>query len=256
VGEPITGQNPVPSLPDQSILTLNTKVLDNAASGQAAHNLTPSVSLNGGGSYGIMRFPDNNGIDSNDASANGGLRWRLDARNSVFGNYIFSQFEYPDFDFSFRTHSGLLGFDRAWSRQIKTSVSAGPEWTVSSDSVAVPSSLGVTANATLAYQFGYNNAALSYSRGINSGAGYLVGAKEDSVSASYSRQFGMDLNVGISGSYLRTEALVSSGQVLDGVRQLLCHFPVLERFASWKRAWPADPGGRLRRWLFSSTDQP
>ncbi len=211
VGGSITGQNPPPSVPDQSILTLNTKVLDNAASGGVTRNLTAATALNLGGTYNILRFPDNNGISCNDAAANGGLSWRLDARNSIFGNYVFSQFEYPDFDFSFQTHSGFLGFERAWTRKITTSVSAGPQWTVSSTGTDVPSSLGVAANATLTYQFGYTTAGLNYARGVNSGAGYLIGAETDSISASYSRQFGQNLNVGLSGSYMRTAALGSYG---------------------------------------------
>lgn len=211
LGEPITGQIPPPSLPDQSILTVNTKVLDNAVTGQATHKLSPGVALSLDGSYEILRFPEDNGINSNTVTGTGGLSWRIDARNSIFGNYIFSQFEYPDFGFSFQTHSGLFGFQRAWSRKITTSVSAGPEWTASSNTVAVPSSLGVDANANLTYQFGYSNAGLGYTRGINSGAGYLIGGETDAVTASYSRQFGRELSTGFSGSYMRTAALGSYG---------------------------------------------
>lgn len=211
LGEPIAGQNPAPYVPDQSILSVNTKTMDNTASTEAALDLGPTKALSVGGSYAIMRFPDNNGISTDDAAVNGGLTWRLDARNSLFGNYVFSQLDYPDYHFSFQTHAGMVGFERAWTRKITTNVSAGPEWTVSSNSTAVPPSLGVTADANLTYKFGYSSASLNYDRGINGGAGYLLGAQMDTISANYSRQYVRNLSVGFTGSYVRTAGLGSNG---------------------------------------------
>ena len=252
VGEPIAGQNPAASSPDQSILTLSTNVLDNAASAEAMHNLSPATVLSAGGSYNILRFPDGNGINTNDVAVNGGLNWRLDARDSFFGNYVFSEFAYPDYHFSFQTNSGLAGFKRVWSRKITTNISVGPEWTSSSNTIAVPSSLGVTANAALSYKFGYSSAGLNYSRGINGGAGYLIGAETDSASASYSRQFGRELVVGATGSYMRTAALANRGSTAakyggaEATWQLGKHWTVFGNYTAMTQSTSASlPGNAL-----------
>ena len=211
IGEPITGPNSSPPTSNQSILTLNTHVVDNTVNGNISHNLNHALIFNLGGSYDLFRFPDGNGLATNTAVANGGLRWRLDARNSLLGNYQFSQFTYPDLNFSFQTQSGLFGFERIWSRKITSNVSMGPEWTSSSNSMAVPSSVGMAANATVTYQFGHSSASLNYVRGVNGGAGYLLGAQTDTATAEYSRDFGRDLTIGVTGSYMRTAGLAGNG---------------------------------------------
>jgi hypothetical protein len=104
-----------------------------------------------------------------------------------------------------------LGYERDWSRKVTTNVSAGPQWTGSSSSTIIPSSIGIAANAVVNCQFRFASASLNYSRGINGGAGYLFGAESDRVNANFSRQFGKDLNVEINGSFRRTAGLQNNG---------------------------------------------
>lgn len=207
IGEPIAGSTTAPPSPNQSILTLNTDVVDNTTTGQVTHNLNSAAIVTFGGSYDIFRFPNGDGYNTNTTSANGGATWRLDARNSLFTNYGYSYFAFPDLNFSFQTQTPFFGYRRVWSSKVTTSVSAGPQWTSSSDSTAIPSSTGIAANASLAYTSGINSAALSYERGVEGGAGYLIGGETDIASANYSRQFGADLNIGAFGSYMHTASL-------------------------------------------------
>lgn len=207
VGEPIAGPTTAPPALNQSILTLNTDVVENTTTGQVTHNLNYAAILNFGGSYDIFRFPNGDGYNTNTTTANGGVTWRLDARNSLLSNYIYSQFTFPDLNFSFQTQAAFFGYMRVWSRKITTSISAGPQWTSSSNSTAIPSSTGLAANASLAYKSGANYVGLSYERGINAGSGYLIGGETDIASANYTRQFGRDLNIGAFGSYMRTASL-------------------------------------------------
>ncbi len=73
----------------------------------------------------------------NMTAANAGPTWRLDARNSLIGNYLYSQFNYPDYSFSLTTNAVTLGFEREWNRKITTNVSAGPQWLSSTESATV-----------------------------------------------------------------------------------------------------------------------
>lgn len=210
IGEPIG--EPVPSPPSgQSILTLNTHVVNNLANGEFEHNLNYALILSAGGGGNLLRYPDGNGLDTNTLMANAGLVWRFNARNSVSGRYMFSQFSYPDHNFSFVSNSPMFGFTREWNRRITTDVSAGPQWTSSSDSATVPSSLGVAVNAAIDYQSRFTGASLTYNRETNGGGGYLFGSESDAAHVGCSRNFGKNLTIGLDGSYMRTSGLLNNG---------------------------------------------
>ncbi len=209
IGEPIGAPSPAPPS-GQSILTLNTVVINNMTQAQLARTLNHAITVSGGGSYTILRYPDGNGFDMNMTAANAGPTWRLNARNSVMGTYMYSQFSYPQYSFSLTTNSGTLGLQRVWNRRITTNISAGPQWLSSSAGAGVPSSVGVQANASVNYQFHLNSASLVYSHGISGGGGYLVGGELDTVLMTLSHQFGRKLTVGANGSYMRTASLGNS----------------------------------------------
>jgi hypothetical protein len=209
-GEPIGGSGSGPPS-SQSILTLNTHVLNNDVNGEIEHSLNYGTSFNVGGSSELLRFPDGNGRNTDTQMANAELAWRLNGRSSLSGTYQFSYFSYPDYGYTFVTNTGFLGYERDWSRKVTTNVSAGPQWTGSSSSTIIPSSIGIAANAVVNCQFRFASASLNYSRGINGGAGYLFGAESDRVNANFSRQFGKDLNVEINGSFRRTAGLQNNG---------------------------------------------
>jgi hypothetical protein len=208
-GEPIGGTNPSPPT-SQSILTVNTHVVDNLVNGELDHRVGFATSLSAGGSYELLRYPDGNGLDYNTDAANAGLSQRLNARNTLTANYQFSLFTYPVYSFSLMTNSGMLGFNRDWSRKINTVISAGPQWTENPDSKTPPLQIGVAANVTATYKYRLESASLNYTRGVNSGGGYLLGAESDAVSGSFSQDFGKSLTVGLSGSYRHTAGIENS----------------------------------------------
>lgn len=209
IGEPVT--TPTPPIVTQSILTLNTLVLDNSSNATIERQLNYAWNMNLGGSYNLLRFPDGNGLDSGTAGATGGLSYRLSARDSLMGNYRFSKFTYPRFGFSFYTQTVFFGFQRVWTKKVSTDVTVGPQWTSSSSPSLVPSTQGVAVNAALTYRAGYNSFSTSYSRGINGGGGYLIGAESDTASANYSRLIDRALTLGFNAAYMRTAGLVNNG---------------------------------------------
>ena len=209
-GEPIGEPNPSPTT-GESILTVNTSTVDNAATGEFRRILSSAMTLNVGGTSTILRYPDGNGLDTNTLMANGGLTWRLNARNSFSGTFAFSQFSYPGSGVTIGTDSALLSYKRQWNRRLSTTVGAGPEWIESSDSAIVPSSTRVSVSAAVNDQLRFGSVGLSFSQGTSAGAGYLVGSEVDFVNASFSREFEKNLTLGITGSYMRTEGLSING---------------------------------------------
>lgn len=208
-GEPIGVTNPAPPS-SESVLTLNTHVVDNVVNGMGSHQIGYATRLTAGGGYEILRFPDGGGYNYQTDSANAGLDQRLNARNTLTGQYQFSLFTYPAFSYKLMTNSGLFGFRREWSRKISTDVSAGPQWTESPDSPTPPLQIGLAVNATATYKYHTQSASVSFVRGVNSGGGYLTGAESNAVTGNFSKDFGKNLSLGFTGSYRNTSGLDNS----------------------------------------------
>ncbi len=225
----------------QTILTLNIRTVNNIVGGEFERNLNHAMALSIGGSSELLRYPDGNGLDTNGQTAYALLTRRLTARNSLSGQYIFSDYSYPGNNqalaiSSLVTSTALFGYQREWNRQITTNVSIGPQWIQSSNSAVVPSSTKVSGNAMVHYKSRFGSAALSYRHSTGGGAGFLYGAEVDSVNANFSREFERKITIGLTGGYMLTSALnnqgkfnskfgaamstVSPGALFDSIRQL------------------------------------
>jgi hypothetical protein len=219
-GEPI-GVSGSTTPPDQTVLVLNTRTLDNFTTLAAGHRFDYATSLNVGGSAGQLYYLDNNGLNTDMLMADAGITRRLDARNSVAGQYSFSRFSYggagsassanaAQLSFS-QVNTAQFSFTRKWNRHIHSSVSAGPQWISSSNSAIVPSSTRIAASASVSDTFRAGTASLSYSHGAQGGSGYYLGAESDVASANFSRRLGRSWNAGLTASYMRTAGLNGNG---------------------------------------------
>jgi hypothetical protein len=225
-GEPIggSGSNP-PST--QSVLTLDTRTIENTAAAQIGYHLDYATTFSLGGNSELLHYPDGSGLNTDGEGANAGLTRRIDARNSLSGQFMFSRFSYSDQIQtsdqtsgagpypSVDTETATFGYQRVWGPKVRTSISAGPQWINSSNTAVEPSSINAAVNASINYAFRSDSATLSYSRGANSGGGVLPGADVDSVYAGLSRTFGRDLTLGLTASYMRSGALEPGGASID-----------------------------------------
>jgi hypothetical protein len=174
------------------------------------------VSLNAGGSWGQLRFIDGNGEDTNTQMAMGGITRRLDARNSISGQYSFLQYSYSGISYTAQTNTLQFGYSRQWNRQFSTAVSAGPMWISSSGTpgagiAPAPDSTMLSLDASANYVLRRGSASVSYTHGTTGGSGYFLGSKIDNVSANYSRNFGKKLTTEVTGAYMRTASLSALG---------------------------------------------
>jgi hypothetical protein len=249
-GDPIggSGSNPPSS---QSVLTLNTRTIENTAAAQIGYHIDYATTLNFGGNSDLLHYPDGNGVDTNGLGANAGLTRRLDARNSLVGQFMFSRYDYGNQDLNTDQSSdsapypdsdlmtAMFGFQRVWSPKLQTTLSVGPQWISSSNAAIEPSTTTVAVNAAVHYAFRSESASLGYTRGASSGGGVLPGATVDSVNAGYSRLFGRDLTIGLTASYMRSNALELGGAAIDAVyggaqatRQLGRYFNVFANYTA------------------------
>jgi hypothetical protein len=207
-----------PSQPSQPILTVDTRSVFNIVSPSFTHTLGHATSLETGASYAIMRFPDGNGLDTDSVQANGQITRRLDARNSISGQYVYAHSSFPEYAIlTMDTQSALFGYQRTWNRQLKTSVSVGPQWVRGSDSLLVPPSTNLAMNASANYSVRSTTAVVSYFRGTSGGTGEAseVGTHNDDVSGGITQLYGRNLTVSATGAYMRTQGLgVQSNQTV------------------------------------------
>ncbi|MGA3079782.1 MAG: hypothetical protein ABSD44_00200 [Terracidiphilus sp.] len=233
-----------PGEPTQPILTLNTRSINNAVSPDFTYNLDYATKVSIGGSYGILRFPDGNGLEVDSMQVAPQVERRLDALNSLTGQYVFSRFTYTQFAFAMETQSALFGYQRTWSRRFKTTFALGPEWVRSSDSAAIPSSTHLTANANASYEARSTTVTLSYSQASTGGAGVTTepGTHIQDVNGAFSRQFGRNLTITATGTYMRTQGLLNGGSingVFGGVaatRQLGRYISVFANYTAIKQS--------------------
>jgi hypothetical protein len=220
-GEPIGGSGPT-TPPNLTILTVNTRTLNNLTTASAARRLDYATTLNLGGTAGELLYVDNNGQDVDTLAAEAGVSRRLSARNSLSGEYSFSRFNYGKAAASQtgfaqisygQTNSLQIRFSRQWTRKISYAGSIGPQWISSSNSAIMPSSTRFTASASVQETFKSGGAGLLYNHGVTGGSGYMLGAESDTVGANYSRGIGRKLTVGATGSYLRTTGLNNNGAI-------------------------------------------
>lgn len=212
IGEPVTGSGPTePST--QTILTLSTHTVDNWASANLGRHIDYATILLLGGDSSLLRYPDGNGLDTNRVTANVGLSRRLDARNTISGQYMYSQFSYPEYSLTFATEAWMFSDQHTWSRKCETTLSAGPELVRSSDRAVTPPSTLLTADASINYHERSNTAGLRYSRGVNGGAGFEFGARYDSVAATYSRRSTKATIFELTAAHLRTSGLQGIGAI-------------------------------------------
>ena len=213
IGEPIGTPNPAPAT-SQTILTLNTPALENVADGELEHDLNGATALRLGGNYGLLRYPYSSvGLENDTASANAEISHRFSGRNSMSGRYVFSNFSYPGYNVSFDTNTAYVGVVHRWTRNLDSSISAGPQFASSSVGTAVPSSISVAVNANINYLLRFTTAGVTYTRGANSGGGFLVGGEVDSVKVDFSRQLGMNFLMGLTSGYERTDSLNNTGTI-------------------------------------------
>ena len=214
IGEIIGAPNPTPST-SQTILTVNTHVLENNADGSLQHTLNNSTALVIGGSSGVLHYPDGNGIETRNADGDATLLRSLSKRTSIVGGYRFDQYDYPGTNLTIHTQTGLAGLRHLFTRNLIMNLQGGPLWVNSTVSAAVPATLTYAANASMTYQKRFTSLSGSYFRGSSGGSGYLLGGIVDYAEGNFQHHFHQTMTLGFTGGYNRTST-VNNFQTISG----------------------------------------
>jgi hypothetical protein len=194
----------------QGLLTNYATRVTNNSTASLVRNITGKTSISASGMYGILRFLGNSGgvgLDSDQEEGGGGVSHRIDARNTLSGNYSYSNFTYSQSGapgFTSQTATGT--YSHQFSRKLLMSATAGPQWT----NISGQQSLTAFADVTAAYAGEFSHLGLSYVRSNNSGYGVTLGAISNSGVFTARRTFTQVWNVAATASYTETESLPST----------------------------------------------
>ena len=205
-GEIIGLPNPTPST-SQTILTVNTHVVDNMAGGEFQHSISYATTLGLLGDYEVLRFPDGNGLDFTTVTGEARLDRRFSGRTTGVARASYTQYSYPGTTITIQTPTGLLGVEHRWTRNLRTNVYAGPQQVISSLDPFLPSSLGYSIQANTSYQRRFSDFYASYTHGASGGSGYMIGAINDGAIGNYTHEFGQSGLLGLTTGYNRVAAL-------------------------------------------------
>ena len=224
-GDTISGTISTTPPAEQTILTLNDSVVNNMVNASYSYKLSGFSTVNAGGGYSLIRYPNGNGIDIDSVMADMGWTQRLNARNTVVGQYAYSHYTYPGTTSSFDLNTPTIQWQRKWTRTINSNISVGPQWLTSSGtsqsaSGQAQSSTGISIDSSIADDTRFGGMTLVYSHGANGGGGYLYGGKMDSVVGSFNHEFGRrigsQLTLEFTGGYRRTSSLISPASTSGG----------------------------------------
>ncbi len=243
--------------PGGGVLTDSGNRIANTLSGSIERRLTGKTSLNGTGAWTELKFLDNNGLDTRAISGSVGANHRIDARNTIGVNAIYSTYETsggiqdvnpsnPLYATNFQTRGVNAQYSRLLSRALSFSASAGPQWINSSSGALIPPHVNLAASASLSYSRKMIGAGVNYFRGVNGGSGVQAGALSDVVSGSVGRSLNRSWMASVQAFYSRTSGLLAAAPVagetiptsIDGVtKTFFCGAQLSRGFGRYWSGW-------------------
>ncbi len=192
------------------VLTTYGPRVSNTFSGTVGRQLTGKISTQASGMYAVQRFIGANSILALDTTTEGGsagLSYHFSARDSLTGNYNYSNFSYSGNTYSFYAQGATLEYSRQWTRRLTTDVYAGPQIIGGSSTAIAGTATTIAAGASASYQSRTTGYSVAYSRGANNGSGVVPGSFSDSITGTVHRQFGKDWILSGDVGYAKSSSL-------------------------------------------------
>ncbi len=200
--------NPI-LLPNQTVLTGRSTRISNQVIGQFSYVLSPRISWNVSGGYGILRFLEDGFIDSRNSSFRTGMNYQIGGNDSVGIFYGFGASSFEDTTRAFDSHTVSFSYGRRLTGRLALQFSAGP--TISQFRNAVTGSgsrVSWSTRTMLQYALQDDmNLHLGYYRTITGGSGVFLGAQSDVVNVSLARRLNRIWSMGVDFGYAHNSSL-------------------------------------------------
>ena len=198
-------------LPSQTIETGNVMRYMNSVLGQAQYSLSRRSTVTFSGSYGLLDFTGGGYISSRTLNAQVGYDYQIDPKNSVAILASYGKIRYPGTADTTTDYRGGLAYGRKITGRMAFQLSLGPEQIRSMNATGNSQLFLLSVNSGLSYAWRRSNASISFTRGLTSGSGVLMGASSDVFSTWASRQFTRFWTGSVSGGFALNNSLPSAG---------------------------------------------
>jgi hypothetical protein len=214
-GPTSTALSPIYGASD-TILTGQTRVINNSAVGEIQYNLSRRSSFTVTGSYAVLEYLGGGFISSRDYVVSGGYNYMLTAKDTLDVTYSLTQTNYTGTPENSSFQQVNLGYAHQLNDRLVFQISGGPEWIVFRDySPSAGNELTWSLNTGLQYRLRRSALGASFSRGANAGSGVFFGSIGDSASANVSHQFSRFLIGAVNVGYSLNKSLASTAEVAN-----------------------------------------
>lgn len=214
--------------PGQTVLTARGQRITNSTDGELDVFLTGRSSLTFVGGYTLLDTIDDSQLNYGNVILSAGYNYQISRTNTFGISYLFSSFNYTNFDQSIRTNVISVSYARRITGKLAFQISGGPNVAFirmpitpasgtpgGTDAPTTSSSTDVYAyfNSALQYQLRRATLAASYNHSVTGGSGVLAGSLTDNVSGSVSRTISRTFSGSWNVGYSRNKGLAVNGPV-------------------------------------------
>jgi hypothetical protein len=193
-------------IPNQSVLTGDSTRISNSVVGQYNYNLSPLSSLTFIGSYGLLRFPNSDFIDSNAGIFGMGYNHAVSRKDTIGLTYFGTIYRYDQSFNNFTNHAVAFMYGHKISQLLFVRLGAGPQVNTFGAGSNLNTMVSWFATAALGYTLVRTRLGLWYEHYTTAGSGVFNGAETDRITLDVARQFTRkwDGSVGLGYSYNKT----------------------------------------------------
>ncbi len=203
--------------PGQSILTQAGRRLSNEAIGEVDVDLSARSALTFTGGFGYLHFLDPGFLDVTEAQFSAGYNYLLTRSDTIGVKYAYSDLWFNPVSGSIKNNGFQITYGHHITRELALQLGVGPElsaYTPPSTTVA-KNAVVMDANASLAYQYNKTGLFASFYRGVNGGAGVVIGNVENIVEVGASQQLGRFWQVRAGGGSSYSQSLPQVSPIIN-----------------------------------------
>ena len=201
-------------VPNQTIYSSNGPRYDNSFLTQGTIYVSPRGSITLVGSYGLLRFTQDNGLGNDDFIGSAGYNYQVTRKDTLGVLYRFTAYHFQGEPQAIGDHVFNLAYGRKITGRLGLSLFGGPEITTFRTPIGNKTQqTDVSFGAALNYGFERGGFGVTYSHGTNGGSGILAGASGDTLNASVFRQVTRQWTGRGNFGYARTHAFTATSIV-------------------------------------------
>lgn len=202
-------------LPNQSILTGNSRRVANTAVAEVAYHPGARSEITVTGLYGLLNFLDPGFVDNNYWGLLAGYNYQLNRRDEFGINYSHYLYKFSGSNFELLDRGFQLFYRHQLTGKLSLEIAAGPTL----NQIAQPLGAGVVARGfwstfdSLKYRAGRTNAELTFARYLSGGGGVLLGAESDMARLTVGRQLARRFRGSLDFGHVFNQSLVQQTSV-------------------------------------------